>query len=868
MMKLTIVYNACIDRILSGYEDPAHQLFIRAPEALIKEKEAANRERQTSGWRRRTNPQQPETGTTRMTTRRRPQTGTTEWLKEEGCGMYQCQNFLGVVISLALPMAQVAAVGTCMVLSLRRLKKQDYVDPQYLNLDDHRNIKRSLNIFYGLVLAQGIIFICRFLNPFVFGLRIWTLGKYKLFGPSGRNITFRYMRDNYQEFIAGNVRAAINMNLITFAKNLVVSGSVDDQLVGIRAMDRILRSVEYSSLALVRLRTSLDANALGKLVSMLGLPRTMEEEDTRGHAARVVLKLTPDILVSSFPQILSVISSSLLNTLHKKMGSMDVDLVWFGLRILDRLTDNKDNLKHVMDDVGDLVSKIIKITSWCDHGSTSSTISDSWIEQEIIPLLQKQDDLPPAFIQKIDQEIMIGMSLNILSKLVVAPGAAGVRKETKYTFNFLANTGILEHVEATRVISCLAADAAVRKEIGMFPEVIKKLKDSLLSKAPYVNITKVAAKLLLLEYTTSEKLNQIQSFIKENHKLEDQSFSVPVSAFIEELDPDQLFLPWMQSVLQRLDLEDLVSAPRVNHSQAAAEALMLLTTGCEDNVVALLQEINQEDLEKIVMMLFSEDGEKENRRKLAHIEGRNLQPETLCTLKKIFCAEGEEHTRSMLAKLLQNLRSYSGPKKFDQYMLVIDEALPKVFKGIIDEVATLEDTSSTNENLAQVKDGRSIKEGKVLESFLGLAVQICRSQNADVFPEVLDGANLRPDTFVQKLKKILELFNSPTTDFPSIRRSTLELMTWMVANKSSYREVLLQCGVYQQLHEVAKTARKLESFRGVHVLGEHDEDPDELGLSSISSLVTELQEKLLYSPSFQERSRNREHASPISIIID
>ncbi|KAL6600476.1 hypothetical protein ACP70R_045276 [Stipagrostis hirtigluma subsp. patula] len=483
-------------RILGGYEDPAHQLFVRAPQALKKEKKKGRSQR----WRRRTNlkqeqeQQQPGGGTRRRATRKR--ISRKEWLKTavEGWG----RSFLRVATTVSLRMAQAALVSICVALSVRRLQMQDYVDPQYLHHDDHRNIRRSLNIFYGLVLAQGIIFICLFLNPIVFLLRMRTQSEYMLFGRYGRNILLNYQTDNYLEFITGNVRATLNMDLITFAKNMVVSGSVDDQLVGIRAMDRILRSAEYSSLALVRLRASLDADALGKLVNMLGLTRTAGEENARGHAARVVLKLTPDILVSSSPQILYVISSSLLNTSHKKM---DVDLVWFGLRILDKLTDNPDNCKHVMDDGGNLLSKIIDLTNGCDLGITGSIISDSRIEQEIIPLLhkeeeiipllRKEDDIPSAFIEKIDQEIIVGMSLSILSKLVSAPGVAGVklRRETTKNFNFLTNTGmILEHVEATRVISCLAIDAAIRKEIGMFPEVIKKLKDSLFSKAPYVNV--------------------------------------------------------------------------------------------------------------------------------------------------------------------------------------------------------------------------------------------------------------------------------------------------------------------------------------------------------------------------------------------
>jgi hypothetical protein len=84
---------------------------------------------------------------------------------------------------------------------------------------------------------------------------------------------------------------------------------------------------------------------------------------------------------------------------------------------------------------------------------------------------------------------------NILSKLYATSDAAGVelRRQISKYFHFLSNTGIiLEHVEAIRVISCLAIDVSVRKEIGMLPEVIKKLKDCLLSKPPYVNIPKVA----------------------------------------------------------------------------------------------------------------------------------------------------------------------------------------------------------------------------------------------------------------------------------------------------------------------------------------------------------------------------------------
>ncbi|KAM0834796.1 hypothetical protein ACQ4PT_063357 [Festuca glaucescens] len=254
--------------------------------------------------------------------RARLQVGKQDDGQKSGCDGRTC---LGAAIFVALRLAQIAAVATCIVLSLNRLKKQDYVDPQHKGAEDHRNIRWSLNIFYGLVFTQGIIFIV-LRTPVVWALVFSTGLKYRLYGPSGKKVVERYWSDNYLAFITGKWRATLNMNLITFAKQLAVSDiAVDDQLVGIRAMDRILRSVEYSSPALAKLRASLDTDVLGKLIDMLGFVGTPDEEDMRGHASRVLLKLAPDILLDTFPQAMYLITSSLLKS---TASNMDVDFVW------------------------------------------------------------------------------------------------------------------------------------------------------------------------------------------------------------------------------------------------------------------------------------------------------------------------------------------------------------------------------------------------------------------------------------------------------------------------------------------------------------------------------------------------------------
>uniref|UniRef100_A0ACD5XB97 Uncharacterized protein n=2 Tax=Avena sativa TaxID=4498 RepID=A0ACD5XB97_AVESA len=838
--------------ILGGYEDPTQQLLLRAPEVLIKSKKAAEWERQISWWRRRRiNQEHYQSGGER---RARLQVGKQEDEQKRKCDGRAC---LGATIFSILRLAQIAAVATCIVLSFERLKKQDYVDPQHKGAEDHRNIRWSLNIFYGLVFTQGIIFIV-LRNPVIWALLGSTVHKYRLYVPSGKKIVHRYWSDNYLEYITGSWRATLNMNLITFAKRLAVSDiSVDDQLVGIRAMDRILRSVEYSSAALGKLRASLDADALGKLINMLGFVGTLDEEDMRGHASRVLLKLAPDIVVDTFPQAMHLISSSLLQTAAAR--NMDVDFVWFGLRIIDKLTNIQQNCQQE-ENLIDLLPKIIDLTNLnlrrC-HGS-SRRISDSWIEQEIIPLLQREEDIPPTSIRKIDQEIIVGMSLNILSKLVATPGDAGnkLREEASANFHLLTDTGIiLEHVGAARVIACLALDEKQRKEIGKSADIIKKLKECLLSKAAHVDITKVAAKLLLLEYTNSEQLSQIKSSIQEKNIIlrENQRFSVPTTAFIEALDLDQLLPPWMQkqpTAVRNLDLEDVLLAERVNHCEAAAKALVVLTSGCDENAAAFLQEITIEEMKMMVEMLFPEDLENDESRRRMHAR---LHPETFRVVAKITCAAEQDRVRatSVNAKLLQNLRAHGGTENFIQHMPIIDEALPKVLKAIVDQVAKLEQPGGSMNEIFANDDGLWTEAGKVLESFIGLTAQICYCMGASGFAKALVAANLTVDTFILNLKKTVDLYKYPTTDFPSIRRATIELMTWMAGTDNKHRETLLQCGVYEQLKEVARTSGKLERFELFHsnvgVGIDH--------IPPISSLLSNLREQLELCPNFHERSR-------------
>jgi hypothetical protein len=92
-------------------------------------------------------------------------------------------------------------------------------------------------------------------------------------------------------------------------------------------------------------------------------------------------------------------------------------------------------------------------------------------------------------------------------------------------------------------------------------------------------------------------------------------------------------------MIMRLDLEDLLLAPRVNHSEAAAEKLFLLTTRCQNNVVAFLHEINQQELNMIVDMFSSFGRWREREAKEANpLRRTQSRPGNIAHIKKdILC---------------------------------------------------------------------------------------------------------------------------------------------------------------------------------------------------------------------------------------
>ena len=65
------------------------------------------------------------------------------------------------------------------------------------------------------------------------------------------------------------------------------------------------------------------------------------------------------------------------------------------------------------------------------------------------------------------------------------------------------------------------------------------------------------------------------------------------------------------------------------------------------------------------------------------------------------------------------------------------------------------------------------KQGALLESFVGLSVRVCTFIQASEFGDALRNANLTVDLLMHALNRILDMYKSPDTEYPGIRRVTV-----------------------------------------------------------------------------------------------
>ncbi|CAL4915022.1 unnamed protein product [Urochloa decumbens] len=341
---------------------------------------------------------------------------------------------------------QLASALACVSLSAARLAKQDFGD----DADARTNRGPALGIFYGLALAEALLFLAE--------KAAWewevTHGRLlervaaecRLTGAPGLAAVRRFFYDAYSRCVEGSVLDGLRMDLVSFAEDLLVAGSIDEQRIGAR----ILASVVRDDDALRRVGTS--AAVVERLVEMMTWNGAAERVAVAFVVSKLAGKKRNALRVAAVPGAVESVSS----LLH----AADEECNLLGLLIIKKLARDHDNCSRIGNARG-LLDKIVDFSALSpDTVVTASRAKAVQRSLQVIRMLAETTGSTGKQLRREVAEIVFTVN-NIRAVLRHAP-SAGLRRL------------------GAEVLTRLAMDADARERIGATGGVVAILLDMFL----------------------------------------------------------------------------------------------------------------------------------------------------------------------------------------------------------------------------------------------------------------------------------------------------------------------------------------------------------------------------------------------------
>ncbi|CAL4937617.1 unnamed protein product [Urochloa decumbens] len=250
---------------------------------------------------------------------------------------------------------QLLSASACVALSLVRLAHQRYGGSE----EARTNRTSALDIFYGLMLAEALLFL---LEKALWQWRIAhhrllerVAGECHLATACGAVAVRRFFYDSYSRCLSGSIFGGLHMDLVSYADDLLTAGTHDEQRLGANILVALVASDRFADATLRRVGTS--APTTERLIEMLSW-KNASEKDVRRAAAVVVFMLTGRKLnalrVTGIPGAIESVASLLYADLD--------ELNLLGLSILNKLARDHDNCDKIGKSRG-LLDKIISYSS-------------------------------------------------------------------------------------------------------------------------------------------------------------------------------------------------------------------------------------------------------------------------------------------------------------------------------------------------------------------------------------------------------------------------------------------------------------------------------------------------------------------------
>jgi len=432
------------------------------------------------------------------------------------------------ILAVSFGNLQIPAAALRVVLALMRLIPHNYYGDGDDSAGDKTNLAPSLNIFYGMVLGQGILYLvaCT-LDIFTFIPRrsLARHGGFKgQLGMESINLYHGYVLGKCME---RDALAPKKISLSSFAMDSLNSDSPRMQLHGIRLMHNLLQTEPAKTQLLAKLTTS--ANTSARLINMLYWTHP-RKTTIRLFAAKVTAELAKGLRVVTIPGIIQNVSA----------------LLDFGNKVRERrnpLMDTDDEQEAIM------LDPVLNVSA--NHEERCIAVPDSGnlletqdrsiqrvgttgqSSEEEEPLAETDQDLLPALGMSIlynlagcDQsnceeilrstglipkiigftsycrsdrtytdtqwKVLVTSSLQLLHRLTSINGEIGItlrHKVSKHAFLLRNLAKILEDCRSSQesrklvaaILRNLAVDGKTRQEIGCIQVIITRLMQEFLS---------------------------------------------------------------------------------------------------------------------------------------------------------------------------------------------------------------------------------------------------------------------------------------------------------------------------------------------------------------------------------------------------
>uniref|UniRef100_A0ACD5YE86 Uncharacterized protein n=1 Tax=Avena sativa TaxID=4498 RepID=A0ACD5YE86_AVESA len=161
------------------------------------------------------------------------------------------------------------------------------------------NLGRSLGIFYGMVLGQGILYLVPcILQVFSFILRRSLVHHAGFRGQWGVDCVDLYYSYAYEKHMEGSILSAKKISIVTFAMETLKSDTPKMQLRRVQMLHSFMKKEPFRTMTISKLTDSI--KKVSSLLKMLGWTNE-EHRDLRLFAAKVLAELAENLQVLTIP---------------------------------------------------------------------------------------------------------------------------------------------------------------------------------------------------------------------------------------------------------------------------------------------------------------------------------------------------------------------------------------------------------------------------------------------------------------------------------------------------------------------------------------------------------------------------------------